>query len=214
MSLPSPPAIQPVGSPVIETLTAGTLLRRVHGGHPADSFNWTVQPTVLAGGRFDSLDGAYGYTYLGESDAAAIAETLCRDLPLGGPARLVPRSRLTGRRITTVEVARDLAVLVLHGAALTHVGAPLALTKCDADEYLVTREWAAGLRGWLPDVAGFVYRCRHDEDLRAWVLFDDGPPSRRAHAALRAQASSTALDSADGIVLVKQVLRQHNAALS
>ena len=214
MSLPSPPAVQPAGSPVIETLTAGTLLRRAHGGHPADSFNWTAQPTVLAGGRFDSLDGAYGYTYLGESDAAAIAETLCRDLPLGGPARLVPRSRLTGRRITTVEVARDLRVLVLHGAALTHVGAPLALTKCDADEYLVTREWAAGLRGWLPDVAGFVYRCRHDEDLRAWVLFDDGPPLRRAHAALRAQASSTALDTADGIALVKQVLRQHNAALS
>ena len=214
MSLESPPLGQPAGSPVIETLTAGTLLRRVHGGHPADFFNWTAQPTVLTGGRFDSLDGTYGYTYLGESDAAAIAETLCRDLPLGGPARLVPRSQLTGRRITTVEVARDLPVLVLHGAALTHVGASLALTKCDADEYLVTRRWASALRFWLPNVAGFVYRCRHDEDLRAWVLFDDGLPMRRAHAALRAQTGSTALDAADGLTLVKQVLRQHNAALS
>lgn len=214
MSLPSPPTVQPSGSPAIETLAAGTLLRRVHSSHPADSFNWTAQPRVLAGGRFDSLDGAFGYTYLGESDAAAIAETLCRDLPLGGPARLVPRSQLTGLRITTVEVARDLPVLVLHGAALAHVGAPLALTKCDADQYLTTRAWAAALRGWLPDVAGFVYRCRHDEDLRAWALFDDGPPSRRAHAALEAQAKSTALDATDGIALVKQVLRQHNAALS
>lgn len=214
MRLPQPPAAQPAGSPVVETLPAGTLLRRVHGSHPAESFNWTAQPTILSGGRFDSLDGSYGYTYLGESDAAAIAETLCRDLPLAGPARLVPRSQLTGRRITTVEVERDLPVLVLHGAALTHVGAILALTKCDADEYLMTRRWAAMLRGWLPGVAGFVYRCRHDEDLRAWVLFDDGPSTRRAHTALTAQAGSTPLDAADGLALVKQVLRQHNAALS
>ena len=210
MRLPEPPAVQPPGSPVVEVLPAGTRLRRVHSSHPAESFNWTAQPTVLSGGRFDSLDGSYGYTYLGDSEAAAIAETLCRGLPLGGPARLVPRSLLTGRRIATVEVERDLPVLVLHGAALTHVGAPLGLTKCDADEYLVTRRWAATLR----DVAGFVYRSRHDEDLLAWVLFDDGLPAHRAHGALSAQVASAELGSGSGLNLVRQVLRQHNAALS
>lgn len=214
MRLPEPPTDQPAGSPVVEVLPVGTHLQRVHGVHPAESFNWTAQPTILSGGRFDSLDGSYGYTYLGESDAAAIAETLCRDLPLGGPARFVPRSQLTGRRITTVEVERDLPVLALHGAALTHVGAPQALTECDADDYLVTRRWATVLRRWLPQVAGFVYRCRHDEDLLAWVLFDDGPPSDRAHGALSAQTASTALDSGSGLELVKQVLRRHNAAPS
>ena len=97
----------------------------MHGSYPAEAFNGTAQPTTLAGGRFDSLDGSYGYTHLGESDAAAIAETLCRDLPLGGSARLLPRSRLVGRRTTTVEVVRDLPVLVLHGALFGPAGWPL-----------------------------------------------------------------------------------------
>ena len=155
MSLPPPPSQQPVGTPVIETLRAGTRLVRVHGTHAPDSVNPTPQPSRLRGSRFDSLDGDYAYTYLGQDARAAVAETLCRDLPVGGAARLVPRSSLTGRRVSAVEVVRDLPVLVFHGAALTQVGAPLDLTKSGAGEYLTTRDWARALRDWLPDVAGF-----------------------------------------------------------
>ena len=217
MSLPPPPEHQPAGTPVVETLAAGTRLVRVHGDHPADAFNPTPQPSRLRGGRFDTLDGDYAYTYLGQDGRAAVAETLCRDLPVGGAARLVPRSRLAGRSISTVEVVRDLPVLVLHGAALTQVGAPLDLTKSSAGEYLRTRAWARALRGWLPDVAGFRYRSRHDEDLIAHVLFDDGPDaaSPRARGPLRAVPGSTqSLQTVVGLLLVMAVLREHNATLA
>lgn len=218
MTLAKPPSSGPPGTPRIATLPAGTVLVRVHGVHPADAFNPTAQPSRLTGGRIDSLDGTFAYTYLGAARAGAVAETLCRDLPLSGAARTVPHAGLVGKRLTEVEVVRDLPVLVLHGAALAHVGATLDLTKCDAGSpYLITREWARVLRGWLPDVAGFRYRCRHDEDEIAYVLFDDGPTAAarsRAAGSLRARPdTSIPLDSPRGVAIVMEVLRAHDATL-
>jgi hypothetical protein len=195
---------------------AGTRLFRVHRTHPADSFNPTVQPDKLAGGRFDTFDGSYAYTYLGGDPEAAIAETVCRDLPLNGSPRFALWSSVEGRRLTTVETTRDLQALRLHGAALTQVQAPLALTKCESDQYEITRRWAATLLTWFPDVAGFQFRPRHDEDRLAWALFEDRPPRARARAsgALRALSDSVPLDQGAGLVLVKRVLRAHNATLA
>ena len=213
MTVPDPPVTLP-GTPKVELLRAGTVLRRVHSTFAADAFNPTAQPSKLAGGRFDSLDGGFRYTYLGADDDGAIAETLCRDLSLDGAARVVPRKRLVGRRITSVEVLRDLNVLVLHGAALTQVGAGLWLTKSDADQYEATRAWAARLLELLPDIDGFQYRCRQDEDRLAWVLFDDSPiGTGRAHGALRARPDTQPLESGDGLVDVERVLANHNAAV-
>ncbi|WP_425474860.1 RES domain-containing protein [Nocardioides cheoyonin] len=100
-----PPARIP-GAPVVRTLSEGTRLFRVHGDHPADSFNPIPRPTLLHGGRFDALVTGRGYTYVGEDPDAAIAETVCRDLPVGGGVRQVPRKRVQGRRITAVEITR------------------------------------------------------------------------------------------------------------
>lgn len=195
-------------------LPAGTVLRRVHGTHAAYEFNWTAQPSALTGGRFDSLDGAFGYAYLAATASGAIAETVCRDLPLNGAGRQVPRTLLAGRRLTSVELARDLQVLELHGADLTQVHAPLELTKCDAGQFVMTRRWAAALRTWVPKADGFRYRCRHDEDEFAVVLFDDQPPRVRAHDALVAQPDSLALDTLAGLALVLAVLHRHNASIA
>lgn len=217
MTLAPPPAEQPPGTPVVEVLAAGTSLFRVHGDHPADTFNPTPQPSKRAGGRFDSLDGSYGYTYLGQTAAVAVAETVCRDLPLDGSAREVPRASIAGRRISEVTLTRDLPVLALHGPALAHVGATLDLTKCEADQYVTTRTWARSPLSWLPGIAGFRYRPRHDEDAFAYVLVDDGPtaPRSRAHGALHVNAESGLdLTSPDGHVLVRRVLHRHNAVLS
>lgn len=216
VALSDPLVAQPPGNPKLVVLPADTVLQRVHRvGFPADAFNPRPAPTRLTGGRFDALAGDYAYTYLGDSLSIAIAETLCRDLPLDGAARLVPARLLAGRAVTPVATTRDLDVLVLHGPALAHVGAPLALTKCEADEYEVTRRWARALRAWSPAVGGFRYRPRHDEDGFAWVFFDDGPSAKepRARGALRVCGTGLELDSEPGISLVLDVLRQHNATL-
>ncbi len=201
---------------MVRVLPAGSLLRRVHrNSRPPEAFNHRARPSRLTGGRFDSCAGDYGYTYLGDSDESAIAETLCRGLPLDGVARVVPIHDLFDRSISTVEVTRDLPVLLLHGPALTQVGAPLALTKCEADEYETTRKWAASLRSWLPAIAGFQYRPRHDEDQISWVLFDDGPGfvNLRARGALRPHGAPESLTSGTGLTIVGGVLRRHRATL-
>ncbi len=211
--VPPPPASLP-GTPVVVPLATNTILRRVHRDHDAAAFNPTAQPSILDGGRFDSLDGAYAYTYLGQDDEGAIAETLCRDLPLGGAVRLVPRRRIAGQRITSVEAMRDLRILILHGAALSQVGAGLWLTKSEADQYVATRAWAAWLQDQLPDIDGFQYRCRHDEDRLAWVLFDGlGSGNPRAAGGLQSHPDTIALDGGSGLVEVERILTCHNAAI-
>ncbi|WP_345528440.1 RES family NAD+ phosphorylase [Nocardioides endophyticus] len=187
----------------------------MHEEHDADTFNPTAQPSRLRGGRFDSLDGSYAYTYLGYDDEGAIAETVARDLPLDGSARLVPRVRIKGRRITTVEVMRSLAVLSLHGPWVAQVGAGLWLTKSDADQYEQTRAWAAWLLETLSSVDGFAYRCRHDEDRMALALFDDTPGggTGRAAGALRAHPDTEWIDRGEGLLEVERILGRHNAAV-
>lgn len=215
-SVPRPPGTPPAGNPSTVQLPSGTTLWRVHQPpHPADSFNPNAQPSALAGGRFDSLDGSFSYAYLGDAPSTAIVETVCRDLPLGGAPRLVPRKELTGRCLSKVTIVRDLSVLVLHGAGLTHVGAPLSLTKCDADQYELTRAWAHALRTWFPQVDGFQYRPRHDEDAFAWVLFDDGPsaPCARARGSLACTGPEVDLLAPSFAVELRQVLHKFNATV-
>jgi hypothetical protein len=194
-------------------LPAGTLAWRIHrASYAATSFNPTAHPSELSGGRFDSLDGSFAYLYLGDSPEAAVAETLCRELPFDGRARLVPRNRLTGLVLSQIQVVDDLPVVLLHGAHLTQVGQDLWLTKSEARDYVLTRRWAVAIRAWAPSAVGFAYRCRHDEDRSAWVLFSDGAAD--PGASLRAQPSvDVALESSAGHWLVEAVLHAHNAAL-
>ena len=197
VSLAPPPARRPPGTPHTTVLPSGTALHRLHDRrYAADSFDLTAQPHVDDGGRFDSLDGSYGYTYLGQDPDAAIAEVPCCDLSWDRRPRVVPRAALTGRLLTTVSTTRDLPLLSLHGAHLSQVGATLALTEGEAFEYLTTRAWARALLTWLPEIAGFAYRCRHDEDRIAYALFDDpqapttAPSPRRSACGTRIGAGT------------------------
>lgn len=203
------------GTAVTDVLAAGTQLWRVHGDHAPDSFNPTVQTSILAGGRFDSHLGDYAYTYLGADPDAAVAEVIARDLPVDGPARLVPRALLRGRRLSSVTVTRDLRVLVLHGAALSQVGADLNLTKSGPDQYLHTREFAHRLLELLPAIGGFRYRCRHDEDRIAYALFDQPTADgrHRSPGALSDNGDARHLDEGEGLTEVHRVLADHNAAV-
>lgn len=198
-----------------DVLEAGTQLWRVHGDHPPQTFNPTAQTSILAGGRFDTYLGNYAYTYLGADRDAGIAEVIARDLPVDGPARLVPRALLRGRRLSSVTVTRDLRILVLHGAALSQVGADINLTKSGPDQYIYTREFAHRLLELLPTVDGFRYRCRHDEDRIAYVLFDQPTADgrHRARGALSDNGDARRLDEGEGLTEVHRVLADHNAAV-
>jgi hypothetical protein len=178
----------------------------------AIEMNSTARPDADSGGRFDSLDGSYGYLYVGADPSAAIAEVVCRDLPFGGTPRLVPRAAVAGRLLSRIEVTTGIRVVRLHGADLTQVGQDIWLTKSEPSDYALTRAWAAAILTWVPKAGGLEYRCRHDEDRRAWCLVT--PPDVSEHPRLRLGGGPVPLDSPAGLVVVRAVLARHNAALS
>lgn len=195
------------------SLDEDTELWRIHtDSYSACAMNPTPRPTIPGGGRFDSLDGSYSYTYLGSTPEAAVAESLCRELPVSGGVRLVPGKRIEGRRLTRVRVSAPLAVIALYGAHLAAIGQDTWLTKSDPFDYVLTREWAAALFAVAPTADGLVYRCRHDEDQFAWML--KTTPNQTRHPALSATTDSIRLDSPAGAVLVEQILVRYNAALA
>jgi len=105
----------------------------------AADLNPTPSPRVRKGGRFDSLDGRYAYTYLGDNPAAAVAETLCRTLPVDQSPRLIPRAQIIGRVLSELRTTRDISVVDLTGTGSARINAEIWLTKCDPSGYLATR---------------------------------------------------------------------------
>lgn len=197
-------------------LAAGTRAWRVHGARrPAAAMNPTAQPDALGGGRFDSLDGGYAYLYVADSEDGAIAETLCRDLPLDPSVeRIVPTSAVAGRVLTALTVVSDIMVAALHGPHLSAIGQDLWLTKCEARQYVTTRRWAAAVFQADAGLHGIAYRARHNEDCMAWMLATD--PTVDEHPALTVDASVTPLElyHGEGRALLAQVLAAHCAVLA
>ncbi|WP_182346371.1 RES family NAD+ phosphorylase [Tomitella gaofuii] len=208
----APPPNDLAGTPHVVVLDAGATVWRVHGRYPPCAVNPTPRPAIPGGGRFDSLTGDYAYTYVGDSPDAAIAETLCRDLPVTGSPRLVPRVRITGTHLTRLTVTTPVPVIALHGPHLAAIGQDTWLTASPPSDYVTTREWARALLVAADTAAGLVYRCRHDNDRFAWML--TAAPERETHPALAAADEHVALDSPAGIALVDTILACYNAALA
>jgi hypothetical protein len=98
-------------APATEKLPSGTALYRVHRfPHKVSEFNST-SATPYAGGRFDSPDGTYAHLYAGQSEAAAIAETLLRSLPSNEKGRFLPKARLKDRVLSELRTTRDLELV-------------------------------------------------------------------------------------------------------
>ncbi|QDQ98419.1 RES family NAD+ phosphorylase [Tomitella fengzijianii] len=208
-----PPPAGGLSSPAhVEQLAAGTRLWRIHSARRGAAEPNPTTPKQGAGGRFDSDDGSYAYLYAGDSHEAAIAEALCRDLPLGGAPRIVPAAMLRNRLLTALEVIEDLQVASLRGPHLSAIGQDLWLTESEAVDYPLTRRWAAAILEATPAV-GLAYRCRHDEDRLAWIL--TAPLDHANDTGLRAVVDSTIrLDDTVGKILVSRVLDAHSAVLS
>lgn len=207
--LPLPPAVLP--APATVRLAAGTRVWRVHLiGRGADVPNATAQRSARAGGRFDSIDGSYGYLYLGDSPDAAVAETICRDLPVDQSPRLIPVKQIADRKLTEVEISDDLVLADLTGAGTARINAGGWLTHCDRSGYLTTRRWAAAIFAAYPELNGLQYRPRHDDNRIAWML--TYPPGQTRAASL-GPGFSLELDTAEGRALLAPILAEHNAAL-
>ena len=196
---------------------AGTRLWRIHSGAP-DRHVLTLNPTradPLIGGRFDSPDGAYGYSYFGGDVSACIAETFCRSLPLDDRTpRILRHRRLTGRVLSEVEVTADFPVALLHGRHLAAIGQDLWLTKCDPVDYVMTRRWAAAIVAGTA-VRGVKYRARNDEDRFSVIMTvraDPTPPLGLGEL-MTPVRDPIPLDDATGMELVRSHLAAYNATL-
>lgn len=211
MEYPDPPTPLPRAS--IVTVPADTPVWRIHNSdRGAAELNPTPRPRARVGGRFDSLDGSFAYLYLGDSPAAAVAETLCRNLPVDQSPRLIPRVQIRGRVLSELRTTRTVRVVDLTGTGSAQINAGVWLTKCDPSGYLHARRWAAAILAANPGIDGLQYRPRHDENNLAWMLA--GAPATRAHRAVAAVGGVVPLDSADGHYLLGALLTAHNAALA
>ncbi|GAB2656638.1 RES family NAD+ phosphorylase [Prescottella soli] len=211
MEYPDPPTHLPPA--LLVDVPAETSVWRIHSDtRGAADLNPTPRPRARLGGRFDSLDGSYSYLYAGDSPAAAVAETLCRSLPIDQSPRLIPRVQIRGRVLSELRTTRSVRVADLTGTGAARINAGVWLTKCDPSGYLHARRWAAAILAANPGIDGLQYRPRHDENNLAWMLADS--PATRAHPAVAAVGGVVPLDSADGHYLLGALLTAHNAALA
>ena len=201
-----PPSVQQV--PAIEQLPSGTTLYRVHRfPHKVSEFNPTPA-SPYAGGRFDSQDGKYAHLYAGQSEAAAIAETLLRGLPSNRKGRFLPKARLKDRILSELRTTLDLELVRLHGDGLLRIGAVPGLTKCEARDYPYTRRWAQAIRSWAPTACGFVWRSRYRDDLLSCVFFSDRTPG-----AAFLDGPGNRIDRGPGLVSLRKMLLPYRIAI-
>jgi hypothetical protein len=201
----------------VASIPAGTKLWRIHSGAPDRhvlSLNRTPAHPVH-GGRFDSPDGSFHYSYFGDDISVCIAETYCRSLPLDDSVpRILRRKKLEGRVLSQVQVTTAFPVALLHGRHLAAIGQDLWLTKCDPVDYPRTQQWAAAVLSGT-EVHGIKYRARNDEDRFSVVMTiraDTDPPVALADL-MAVVRDPIPLDDASGLELVRSHLAVYNATL-
>jgi hypothetical protein len=169
------------GAPHVDTIPLGTTLFRVHlkqyDGH---DFNPASSHRYYGGGRFDATaDDAYPFMYAGQTVDVAVAETLLRDLvPNDVGIRQLPRPKIAGRRISSIEITVDLEVVSLRSAQdLGAVAQDTWLTMSDPRDYAQSRHWGHWIRSVAPAASGYVWKSKRDPVLDSFVLFGDRTPA-------------------------------------
>lgn len=182
MRSPEPPSGPPTrrARPVLEPLTAGTRLWRVHRAvHRSASGRVEDDGTVFNPGlgevtRFAPMRSADGSTvptmYVGASRRGALFETFLHDQM---PGSVVDSARWREHVLTALRLDVDLEVISLHGRGLRSLGLHAAdLTHTYPSGYPLATRWAA----WLYEhttAAGLAWTSHQDDDERAYVLWGD-----------------------------------------
>jgi len=202
-------------------VSAGTHLFRVHSkAFAAHGFNPIPSHRYYGGGRFDAThDDTYPYLYAGETVDVAIAETLLRDLlPNDVGIRQLPRQKVIGRRISSIEITADLELVSLRSAPdLGAVTQDTWLTMCDPRDYAQSRHWGHWIRGISGSPCGYVWRSKRDPVLDAYVLFGDRTPAGSVVASSDPSVppgNRADFDTRSGIKELRIRLAQYGVALA
>ncbi|MEU7579329.1 RES family NAD+ phosphorylase [Streptomyces sp. NPDC041068] len=205
------------GSPAKVTLARGTVLHRVHSARRAAAdFNPRPAHCLYGGGRFDGTAcDPYGYLYAGLNPEAAVCETLLRSLPFdpaGGP-RLVPRVGVRGRRLSTLRLTADVAVVSLMTAQdLAGVHQDSWLVQTEAADYAYTRDWAHWIRDHTdPWAQGFVWPSKREPGDRTVLLFADRCPRGAVEAV---EGDTVDFDTDEGEHWLNSILQPYHARLA
>jgi hypothetical protein len=173
---PAPPPDPLRGDPQFRVLPAGTSLWRVHrDGRPVTSFNPTLADGPRGGGRFDATSrDPFAYLYAAPDQSTAVAERLLRDRPFQGGPRIIRRNAITGLRMSTLVLTRDIRLVALVSAVeLAALYQDDWLVQAEGTGYEHTRAWAAALRGARPEPDGLIWQSRRDRPGLCAVLFKD-----------------------------------------
>lgn len=115
--------------------------------------------------RFDSPDGAYGVLYAADSPDACFIETLLRE-----PGKdYVAEDEVRARRITEIEIRRDLTLARMHGPGLFRAGASAAAVTGD---HAIAQQWSHAIHRHPAKLDGLSYRSARDNALVCYAMFD------------------------------------------
>lgn len=191
--------------PLIETITAGTPLVRIH---PSLRGPLEFNPTA-ASSRFrpvvDDGGAIVPTAYVAMDLETALTEVLLRgvsQLQEGTARRRLYRLELDGLEISRLRVRRALRVVRLHGVGLTRLGVLREdLIDTPASEYAYTAQWATSLYGTAGRPHGLCWTSRQNDSARALMLWR----TRLTGDELELEAPRIPLDRASGLDLVRKL---------
>jgi hypothetical protein len=158
---PEPPSDLDGRSPLLLTVTPGTLFSRIH--------NRTKRPVFFGktgGNRFDAPDASFGVLYVGFDEYCAFIETFGQDTG----NRIVTRRALEQRHLAHLELTEPLNLIdLVASGGLARIGADARLLS---GSHAIAQRWSAALRNHPSKPAGLVYPARHDTARNACALFD------------------------------------------
>lgn len=178
----------------------------------ATSFNVSQAFANERDGRFDSdADDYYPFYYAALSERGALYETLVTEasLAIGDP---IPRSALSDRVLSAVELTRDVKLISLRTEAdLALVGQSEWLVRAKQHEYHLTRYQVRSLRSKYPWAEGLIWYSRKAPDEQSLVLFGD---RCNIGTIRKAGLPSVALDAPLAEAWLAKLLAPHSLARS
>ena len=154
-----------------DTWPADKPIIRVHDS----SFGGTEFNPGQGDGRFHPLFAqgtAIPTLYGSNTFEGALSETIFRAVPLTGPDRFIRPLWLMPVVSCTLLPVRPLHLVQLRGAGLRKLQlSRVELIESQADQYPLTRAWAAAFYTAYPDADGLIWMSRQHDMSEAIVLF-------------------------------------------